>query len=175
MNDIVSAGAWPELPSLARRSFACLPLPFKVRAITSAINGMFATQLRRGDLDFLAERVVNIHVTDADFGFSITRASNRLRATNKVSEADVDIEGSVYAFLLLATRKEDADTLFFRRHLKTTGDTELGLQIKNFLDGLELDNLPFQRPVDAALRLSVTIAEQVGKLQNRFSGFRRFN
>ncbi|MEW8013567.1 MAG: SCP2 sterol-binding domain-containing protein [Candidatus Sedimenticola endophacoides] len=49
------------------------------------------------------------------------------------------MDGTLYDFLLLATRREDADTLFFNRRLRLGGDTELGLYVKNFLDALELD------------------------------------
>ena len=40
--------------------------------------------------------------------------------------------------LQLATQQVDPDTLFFRRKLLVTGDTELGLQLKNLLDTIEL-------------------------------------
>jgi predicted lipid carrier protein YhbT len=39
--------------------------------------------------------------------------------------------------MLLAARREDADTLFFQRRLRMSGDTELGLYLKNFLDAFE--------------------------------------
>ena len=55
---------------------------------------------------------------------------------------DVVICGDVYAFLVLMTRQEDPDSLFFRRRLQLTGDTELGLHLKNFLDALDPDELP---------------------------------
>ena len=41
--------------------------------------------------------------------------------------------------LLLATRREDPDTLFFNRRLNIEGDTETGLHVKNLLDSLEYD------------------------------------
>ena len=39
--------------------------------------------------------------------------------------------------LLLLTQQADPDTLFFQRRLSITGDTELALQLKNYLDTLE--------------------------------------
>jgi len=78
----------------------------------------------------------------------------------------------VYTFLLLATRKEDADTLFFRRQLKTSGDTELGLHVKNFLDGLEPETLPYHQTIDPILRGSLAIADRVDKIRNRLSSSR---
>lgn len=40
------------------------------------------------------------------------------------------ISGNWREFLLLASRQEDPDTLFFRRRLQIDGDTELGLAVK---------------------------------------------
>jgi len=95
-----------------------------------------------------------------------------LRAANEVPEADLTIEGTVYTFLLLATRKEDADTLFFRRQLKTSGDTELGLHVKNLLDGLELETLPYHRTMAPILRSSLAVADGVDKIRRRLSNLR---
>jgi predicted lipid carrier protein YhbT len=41
------------------------------------------------------------------------------------------------------SRQEDPDTLFFQRRLTIEGDTELGLEVKNILDALDHENLPF--------------------------------
>ena len=67
---------------------------------------------------------------------------------NEISESaadyDVAIVGNLYEFLVLATRKEDPDTLFFNRRLRIEGETAVGLQQKNLLDTMEfaLPNLP---------------------------------
>ncbi len=131
------------------------------------MNAMFAELLDAGELEFLAERVMNVIVSDAGLRFSVRLDQNKLRAGVEASEADLTIEGTVYTFLLLATRKEDADTLFFRRQLKTSGDTELGLYVKNFLDGLEPETLPYHRTIDPILRRSLTVADGVDKIRNR--------
>ncbi|WP_312928272.1 ubiquinone anaerobic biosynthesis accessory factor UbiT, partial [Stutzerimonas nitrititolerans] len=54
----------------------------------------------------------------------------------------ITIRGNWREFLLLASRQEDPDTLFFRRRLVIEGDTELGLAIKNLIDSLDPDMLP---------------------------------
>ena len=133
---------------------------------------MFATPLKAGELGFLAQRVMNVFVTDAGLRFSVRLDRDKLRAGNKVAEADVTMEGTVYTFLLLATRKEDADTLFFHRQLKTSGDTELGLHIKNFLDGLEPETLPYYRTIDPILRTSLAVADRLDRIRSRLSNFR---
>ena len=169
MNNSASTGGSPELQSIARKPLAWVPLPIKAKAITSAMNALFAMPLEAGELEFLDKRVMNIFVSDAELRFSIRLDRGKLRAGIDVAEADLTIEGTVYTFLLLATRKEDADTLFFRRQLKTSGDTELGLHVKNFLDGLETEALPYHRTIDPILRRSLAVADGVDKIRSRLS------
>ena len=133
---------------------------------------MFATPLEAGELGFLAQRVMNVIVTDAELRFSVRLGQEQLRVGKEVADADLTIEGTVYTFLLLATRKEDADTLFFRRQLKTSGDTELGLYVKNFLDGLEPESLPYHRTIDPVLRRSLAVAETVHRTRRRLAALR---
>ena len=169
MDKSASTGASPELPSIVRKPLAWVPLPIKAKAITSAMNAMFAMPLEAGELGFLTERVMNVFVSDAELSFSVRLDQGKLRADIAALEADLTIEGTVYTFLLLATRKEDADTLFFRRQLKTSGDTELGLQVKNFLDGLELETLPYHRVLHPILRGSLAVADGFNKIRSRLS------
>jgi len=172
MSISASTGASPELPSIAKKPLAWIPLPLKAIAITSAMNAMLATPLEAGELGFLARRVMNVFVTDAELRFSVRLDEGNLRAGNEVAEADLTIEGTIYTFLLLATRKEDADTLFFRRQLKTSGDTELGLYVKNFLDGLEPETLPYHRTIDTIMRRSLAVADSVDMIRSRLSNLR---
>ena len=118
-----------------------LALPLRLMAsrthsslLAKAMNRLLAPELADGELDFLS-----IRVTDARVEYRLTLASDGLAAAAEQQPEDLSIEGSVYDFLLLATRREDADTLFFNRRLRLGGDTELGLYVKNFIDALELD------------------------------------
>jgi predicted lipid carrier protein YhbT len=172
MTNSASTRTSPELPSIARKPLAWVPMSAKANAITRAMNTMFETSLRAGELGFLAQRVINIIVSDANLRFSVRLDQGKLRAGFEVSEADLTIEGTVYTFLLLTTRKEDADTLFFRRQLKTSGDTELGLHVKNFLDGLEPETLPYHRTIEPILRGSLAVADGVDKIRHRLSSSR---
>jgi predicted lipid carrier protein YhbT len=123
-----------------------LALPLRLMAsrthsslLAKAMNRLLAPELADGELDFLHGRVLSIRVTDARVEYRLTLASDGLAAAAEQQPEDLSIEGSVYDFLLLATRREDADTLFFNRRLRLGGDTELGLYVKNFIDALELD------------------------------------
>ena len=55
---------------------------------------------------------------------------------------DVSFEAQLNDLILIAGRKEDPDSLFFQRRLRIEGDTELGLEVKNLMDSIDLDVLP---------------------------------
>jgi predicted lipid carrier protein YhbT len=61
---------------------------------------------------------------------------------NQPCDADVRFSATSDDLLLIAGRKEDPDTLFFQRRLKIEGDTEIGLEVKNLIDALDIDQLP---------------------------------
>ncbi|HNP65758.1 MAG TPA: SCP2 sterol-binding domain-containing protein [Woeseiaceae bacterium] len=168
-NGASTNGTLPELPGVARKPLAWVPPPARAAAIAAALNALFSATLRAGELEFLAARVMNVIVTDAGLGFSLTLERNRLRVREQVPQPDLSVEGTVYTFLLLASRKEDADTLFFRRMLKTSGDTELGLRVKNFLDGLEPETLPGHRIIEPLLYRSLALADGVEGIRRRLS------
>lgn len=50
---------------------------------------------------------------------------------------DLAFRANLSAFLQVASRQEDPDTLFFNRELSIEGDTELGLIVKNMLDAID--------------------------------------
>ena len=52
------------------------------------------------------------------------------------------MRGTLTDLLQLASRREDADTLFFQRRLTLTGDVELGLRVRNLLDQLPWERFP---------------------------------
>lgn len=142
----------PQLPAIARIPLALIPFMIKTNAIAVVLNTAFAEALADGELEFLSGRSVNIIVSDAATRFSLTLVAGRLVIGDASAAAELEIEGTLYTFLSLASRTEDPDALFFNRLLKTSGDTELGLYVKNFLAGIEPDQLPGHRFVDPALR-----------------------
>jgi len=113
-----------------------------------------------GDLDFLQDETLHVLVEDANIMFSLTLRNNRLIAGHP-HKYDMKISGTIHDFLLLISRTEDADTLFFQRRLKMQGDTELGLYLKNFLDGMDTDSLPLYRVGNPVLKKGIKLFEQL--------------
>ncbi|WP_082633182.1 ubiquinone anaerobic biosynthesis accessory factor UbiT [Lacimicrobium alkaliphilum] len=104
--------------------------------------------LDEGELDFLAGKVIRITLTDIPKSWFISLRDKRLEV-HLCGKEDACISGELENFLALACQQVDPDTLFFQRKLCISGDTELGLYVKNLLDSLELDSLPalFARPL----------------------------
>ncbi len=154
----------PTVPSLFSLPLGFIPPIINSTVLVSWLNRIFAKELQEGELDFLRpRRILLIRVQDAKLNFCLTLVGDRLVAYNHHQPNDLVIEGTAYDFLLLATRREDPDTLFFNRRLRLGGNTELGLYLKNFLDALE----PMEQfePVFKRLEQVTNLFEQFGKFQ----------
>lgn len=109
--------------------------------IERAMASLFAEPVADGGFDCLQGRWLRLEVSDLGLAWNVTRGRLGLQL-NERAPADLVIRGNWREFLLLASRHEDPDTLFFRRRLTIEGDTELGLEVKNLIDSLDPDTLP---------------------------------
>lgn len=130
----------PTMPRLLTLPLGLIPGRAQSLALAQILNRVFAPELKDGELDFLDNHIMRIRVDDARLEYRLTLQQGRLQAASSRSGEDLSIEGNAYEFLLLATRREDPDTLFFNRRLRLGGSTELGLYVKNFLDSMELED-----------------------------------
>ena len=110
--------------------------------LSLVLNEAFREPLRSGEMDFLQGAKVRIKVTDLCIDWLIRVDADRFTPVNRDWKHDVSISGNSFDFLLLATRKADPDALFFQRRIRIEGDTELGLGVKNSMDGMDWDDLP---------------------------------
>jgi predicted lipid carrier protein YhbT/chorismate mutase len=140
-------------PSLVPRLLRLLPPPQRLapllrmlpprwqhRLIKTAMTPVLAAPARDGSLDFMRDRRIAIEVEDLRLRWVVELRGNQCCVTD--GEADASVRGSVTDLLLLAGRLEDADTLFFQRRLRVTGDTELGLTARNMLDRMPWESIP---------------------------------
>ena len=99
------------------------------------------------DLLALEDKLFHVRVLDTGGEATYTYRDGLFRPVfSATREADLCFTANLSAYLQLLTRQEDPDTLFFKRELEITGDTELGLLVKNMLDAVDwpkLPNLPF--------------------------------
>ena len=112
-----------------------VPLAFKRRLVEPPLNRAYAKPLNAGEFDELEGRRVGLAIDDLGIAFGLSVERSRLVLVE--GSPEVVIRGGWREFLCLATRREDPDGLFFQRRLVIEGDTELGLMVKNLLDGLE--------------------------------------
>lgn len=140
-------------PAASQWLLRCLPPPARfaplLRLVPEHLRGqlleramarVLAAPLADGELEFMQGRRLCIEVTDLDLRWVIHCRDNRLVVCTDPAEASV--RGTATDLLLLASRLEDADTLFFQRRLILTGDTELGLTVRNLLERLPWESVP---------------------------------
>lgn len=119
-----------------------LPAGVQQRVLELAMWRVLAAAMASGDLDFMHGRRLGIEVSDLAVHWVIERRGERLCVCAAGTEAEASVRGSATDLLLLVSRLEDADTLFFQRRLELTGDTELGLTARNLLDRLPWEDVP---------------------------------
>ncbi|MEG3111503.1 SCP2 domain-containing protein [Pantoea sp. T14] len=117
--------------------------PFFVKKLLlqQLLNWQFRHSLAEGELNFLEGRFLGIEIGDVNLTW-VTTIQNGQLAVLQDAEADVWFRGNANDLLLVAARKADPDMLFFQRRLVIEGDTELGLEVKNVMDAIELDAMP---------------------------------
>jgi predicted lipid carrier protein YhbT len=130
-------GSRPRVPAPVRHILARLPRRPGAWLFTLALNTVLPAHLDADARRLLARRRVRLAVTDAGLAFDVAWTGSAFAPVHGAGAPDVVIGATLHDLGLLATRKEDPDTLFFSRRLVMEGDTELGLFIKNTLDAID--------------------------------------
>jgi len=130
----------PDFPPVLSMPFKILPSSIHSRILVSFLNKLLKDQINEGELDFLQDKKLCVTVSDLNIKYYLGLKNERLISIISDKENDIIIQANMYDFLLLAARQQDPDTLVFQRRLIMQGDTELGLELKNFLDGLDLES-----------------------------------
>ncbi|PKF51952.1 SCP2 domain-containing protein [Enterovibrio nigricans] len=131
-----------QAPSLFRLPVKFMPATIQQTLMLETLKRVFREALDDGEFEFLENRWLEVHVRDVNFKSYISFVDDKLIVRSDVAEADVRFSGNLNDLVLIAARKEDPDTLFFQRRLTIEGDTELGLEVKNLMDSVDLDSLP---------------------------------
>ncbi|RUO20723.1 hypothetical protein CWE06_05315 [Aliidiomarina haloalkalitolerans] len=153
-----------QAPNVVKKGVDLLPSTMTKHSLQFTLNQFFKTDLQQGRLDFLRNRTVKVVVSDIQLEFIVTlnpqQMAPRLQVVMANQDADILFRGNMDDLFLLVTQKVDPDTLFFRRKLMLIGDTELGLELKNYLDTIELrERLPaslYQLSEDIAAEVLLT-------------------
>ena len=114
-----------------------LPEAPPANMLALALNaGICFGLVSRGALEPLQGKTLSLEASDLGTRVRVSYDGNRFKAYGGSAPTDLTIRSTVSGYLALALRREDPDTLFFTRRLVMTGDTELGLVVKNALDAI---------------------------------------
>ena len=112
-----------------------LPVTPPSLAFSVVANRLLWPALKSLDWQALLGRRYAIRVKD--LGLTLRFSVTQRGFVSDSGTPDLTISATARDFLLLLSRREDPDTLFFSRRLVSEGDTELGLTVKNLLDALD--------------------------------------
>jgi len=137
------------MPKILRPSLRLLPFTAQKSLLLTALHSVFNEAIDDGDFEFLQGKWLKISITDLELTWwlsfkenSLIMASNSALSESEPIVEDVSFSATGDDLILIAGRKQDPDTLFFQRRLKIEGDTELGLEVKNLIDAIDIDQLP---------------------------------
>jgi len=128
-------------PSLLSVPLKFTPFALQRQVLQQVLSWQFRQALAEGELDFLEDRWLKIEVSDLNLNWLMSVEEGKL-VVSEHGDADVTFRGNANDLVLIAARKQDPDTLFFQRRLRIEGDTELGLNVKNLMDAIDLDTMP---------------------------------
>ncbi|WP_298396154.1 SCP2 sterol-binding domain-containing protein [uncultured Azonexus sp.] len=133
-----------RLPAFIARVGHKLPQWPHTLALVGALNAALKLRLLpESELKALEDKLFRVRVLDTGGEASYTFRNGLFRPVFQAQrEPDLAFAANLSAYLQLLARQEDPDTLFFNRELEITGDTELGLIVKNMLDAVEWPALP---------------------------------
>ncbi|VAW64262.1 hypothetical protein MNBD_GAMMA09-1369 [hydrothermal vent metagenome] len=147
----------PRFPGVLSFPLSIFPQRIHSKLLVIFLNRLLAQQIKEGELDFLEHRRVLITLSDVKISYGLSLENDSLMAVPIAHCDELKIQASLYDFLILAARHEDADTLVFQRRLLMQGDTELGLELKNFLDGLDIESAPAFEKIESLLQKSLPV------------------
>ena len=135
-----------RLPAFVAQIGQKLPQWPHALVLTAALNAAVKMKLLPEDsLAVLEGKTFLVEVYDTGGQAAFTCRGGLFRPLfNPVGSPDLAFRANLAAFLQVASRQEDPDTLFFNRELSIEGDTELGLVVKNMLDAVDVTQLRSQ-------------------------------
>lgn len=117
--------------------------PHALVLITGLNAALKMKLLPQDGLTALEDKLFRVRVLDTGGEASYTYRNGLFHPVFQPDrEPDLAFAANLSAYLQLLARQEDPDTLFFNRELEITGNTELGLIVKNMLDAIEWPSLP---------------------------------
>ena len=164
-DQMMNLPAFPKLPDftlpapLARLGGRLPQLPPTLALITG-LNLALDRLIPREPLEMLIGKRFVIRVTDAGMTLRFGYGPRGFKPVFDSAPPDLTITARTRDFIALLMREEDPDTLFFNRRLLMEGDTDLGLLVKNTLDGIDLPRFDPARlsPAELLLRLRTRLA-----------------
>jgi O2-independent ubiquinone biosynthesis accessory factor UbiT len=118
-------------------------------ALVGGLNAALKMKLLpESELALLEDKLFRVRVLDTGGEACYTYRNGLFRPVfSPQREPDLAFAANLSAYLQLLARQEDPDTLFFSRELEITGDTELGLIVKNMLDAVEWPKFSARLPL----------------------------
>ena len=132
------------MPKILQPSLRFVPYSAQKSLLMPVLHSIFSEAITDGDFEFLQGKWLKISIIDLQLNWWLSFDQDQLIMASPKDNITEDVSFSANGddLVLIAGRKQDPDTLFFQRRLKIEGDTELGLEVKNLIDAIDIEQLP---------------------------------
>jgi len=132
------------MPKILQPSLRFVPFSAQKSLLIPALHSILSEAITDGDFEFLQDKWLKISIIDLQLNWWLSFDQDQLIMASSKDNITEDVSFSANGddLVLIAGRKQDPDTLFFQRRLKIEGDTELGLEVKNLIDAIDIEQLP---------------------------------
>lgn len=132
----------PPRPARVLAPVRWLPPFVPETLVAAAASHMLREALADGLLDDLEGRALAVDLREPDTTLRFTVRARSITPAPGALPTAVTVSATAEDLLRVLAQRVDPDTLFFQRRLKVSGDTALGLTVKNLLDDVDTGQLP---------------------------------
>lgn len=136
----VAASRFSKKP-IAIMGLNILPDALYSTHISIILNFFLEKAIGRGQFSEIVNKRINVHIRDINKTICFIARDKFIETSKDTQNSDACISLTLDGAKSIIFQESDPDTLFFKRELMVTGNTEVGLALKNILDSIDMEEI----------------------------------
>lgn len=118
-----------------------LPDAFYSANMSIILNFLLGKIISRHQFSDVIDKRINIHIREINKTICFIVRDRFIETCTDIKNADACISLTLAGAKKIIFQESDPDTLFFKRELTVSGNTEVGLALKNILDSIDMEDV----------------------------------
>jgi|SRR5690606_17315840 len=118
-------------------------IPAKIYSLhlSIIINILLEKSIDRGLFSEIVDKRINVNIRDINKTICFIARNRFIETSTDTQNSDACISLTLDGAKSIIFQESDPDTLFFKRELLVSGNTEVGLALKNILDSIDMEEV----------------------------------